>query len=476
MKPRLYLSAWSALTALTALTAQAQQAVQSPHGRLQEECATCHSSSGWTPAKISKSFDHAKHGFTLVGAHAQTTCRACHQALNFSDASPACASCHEDVHRGELGVNCATCHTSRSFIDRSAMARNHQLTRFPLEGSHLVTDCRDCHKPAAQGQMTFRAVSSDCVSCHRSSYDAATDPNHVAGGFPLQCSQCHAPTAWTEARFNHDASGFPLTGGHRAVACAQCHVGNKFTGTPAQCVGCHQQNYDQTTLPNHVQAGFPTDCASCHGTTSWTAAFDHNGTQFPLTGAHRAATCSQCHADGIYRGKPTTCISCHQTDYNGAADPKHTLPSFVSTCTQCHTTTAWSPSTFKHSATQFPLTGVHLTVPCAKCHINGLYKGTTSTCQSCHLPDFNTTTSPNHVQLGWPQTCTTCHSGSSNTTAWNAGVTLPSQYHTMFSVSHQGARGVCTQCHNTTNYAQSTCSNHHHPPTCTYLNQNTCRD
>jgi hypothetical protein len=103
-----------------------------------------------------------------------------------------------------------------------------------------------------------------------------------------------------------------------------------------------------------------------------------------------------------------------------------------------------------------------------------VYKGTANQCQSCHLSDYTSAVNPNHVQYGWPQTCTTCHSGSANTQAWDVGVTLPTQYHTMFDLRHENARGVCATCHVTTNLAQSTCSTHHHPPSCTFLNQGSC--
>lgn len=459
-----------------ATAAPAQDRSRSPHGELSQSCTTCHRSEGWTPVRISKAFDHGRLGFALAGAHASATCRSCHTSLDFKGTTKTCASCHTDVHRGELGADCSRCHTSRSFLDRSVMARAHQLTRFPLEGAHLSADCTACHTPTGQGGQQFVARTTTCVGCHQADYAGAKNPDHSAGGFPRECSQCHAVTVWSRARFDHEASRFPLTGAHRAVQCSQCHVGGKFTGIRVDCVGCHQQDYNQAATPNHVQANLPTDCVACHATTSWTAAYDHNKTQFPLTGAHRATSCTDCHNDGVYRGKPITCISCHQTDYNGTRAPNHAASQFPNDCTPCHTTTAWTPATFNHSATSFPLTGAHRTVACNECHADGVYNNKPTTCQSCHLRDFNATTSPNHTQLGWPQTCVTCHSGGSNTTAWDAGVTLPSQYHTMFSANHEGARGDCTQCHLTTNYSQSTCSTHHHPPSCTYLNRSQCGD
>lgn len=534
---------------LAAQPLAAQDRGRSPHGPLDISCTTCHRSDGWTPVKVSKSFDHGKRGFPLSGAHASASCRSCHTSLDFRGAAGTCASCHTDVHRGELGADCSRCHTSRSFLDRSAMARAHQLTRFPLEGAHLTADCTSCHAPAAQGGQQFVARTTTCVGCHQADYASAKNPDHSAAGFPRECSQCHAVTLWNRARFDHEASRFPLTGAHRAVQCSQCHVGGKFTGVRVDCVGCHQQDYNQAAAPNHVQAGLPTDCVACHATTSWNAAydhsrtqfpltgahratpcmdchsdnvyrgkpaacvschqtdfngtrtpnhaasqfptdctachtttawtpatFDHNATSFPLTGAHRAGTCNDCHADGVYHGKPTTCVSCHLTDFNGTRDPNHSASQFPTDCTACHTTTAWTPASFNHNATSFPLTGDHRTIACSECHADGVYNNKPTTCQSCHLRDFTATTSPNHTQLGWPQTCITCHSGGSNTTAWDAGVTLPNQYHTMFSATHEGARGDCTQCHLTTNYSQSTCSTHHHPPSCTYLNRGQCGD
>jgi hypothetical protein len=72
--------------------AAAQDATPSPHGALQEACTDCHGASGWKPARVSASFDHASatKGFALAGAHARTTCRACHVSLDFRGASREC--------------------------------------------------------------------------------------------------------------------------------------------------------------------------------------------------------------------------------------------------------------------------------------------------------------------------------------------------------------------------------------------------
>jgi hypothetical protein len=185
------------------------------------------------------------------------------------------------------------------------------------------------------------------------------------------------------------------------------------------------------------------------------AAFNHDATQFPLTGAHKAATCQQCHGDGVYAGKSTTCASCHQTDYNNTTSPKHTLPTFVATCQSCHTTTGWSPASFNHDLTQFPLTGAHRAATCAQCHADGVYDGKATTCVSCHQADYNSTTNPKHAPATFPNTCNTCHT----TTAWS-----PASFtHTWFRTPHHGI-STCSECHTNANdytvFACITCHTH----------------
>jgi len=60
---------------------------------------------------------------------------------------------------------------------------------------------------------------------------------------------------------------------------------------------------------------------------------------------------------------------------------------------QGHAQTALS-SSFDHAPTGFPLTGTHLSVACASCHINARFKGTPTRCIGCH----NTMTAPGEPQ------------------------------------------------------------------------------
>jgi hypothetical protein len=393
----------------------AQQMTSSPHGALQEECSLCHSARGWKPAHVSSSFDHGRWGFALAGAHATTTCTACHASLDFSNTPADCIACHQDVHRSELGADCSRCHTPRSFVDRAPMIRLHQATRFPLEGVHRVADCESCHTPSAQGQLTFVNRGTACEDCHLPSFMATTNPPHEASGFPRDCARCHAATTWTASRYNHNDTGFPLTGRHRALQCADCHANAVYTGAPTTCVGCHQQQYDATSNPAHAPAGFPTDCAACHTTNGWLGAkFDHQATGFTLTGQHKVIPCASCHANGVFQGAPTTCVGCHQADYDNTGNPNHLAAGFPTNCASCHTTTTWQGARFDHDASFFPIySGSHRNQwsSCATCHTNPATFAE-FTCLSCHEHSQASMDAKHQGRSGYrydSQACFSCH-------------------------------------------------------------------
>lgn len=406
------------LPSLTLAGLQAAAAIrpklQSPHGDLKEECSSCHSAKGWKPAVISASFDHARSGFALTGAHATGDCMSCHTSLDFKAERTQCQSCHTDPHRGEMGADCARCHSSRSFIDRGPMVRLHQMTRFSLTGSHAALECESCHAPAAQGQLQFVNTRAECQSCHMEAYRATREPDHAAGGFPLACQQCHSTLTWSTARFDHDRSAFPLTGAHRTAACAQCHGDGVYQGKPTACASCHQGEYNSTTAPAHAAAGFPAQCQVCHNTVAWQpTAYDHDATAFPLTGAHRSATCDQCHGDGVYDGKPTACESCHQGDYDSTTDPSHAAAQFPLQCLTCHNTTAWAPASWDHDSRWFPIySGRHRGEwnACSDCH-NNPNDFNQFNCLSCHPHSDRTKTDGDHRgESGYQYQSAACYS------------------------------------------------------------------
>jgi hypothetical protein len=279
-------------------------------------------------------------------------------------------------------------------------------------------------------------------------YQGAKNPDHVAAGFPTTCQTCHTTTAWQPATFNHNTTKFPLTGAHVNVACANCHVNNNYTTLSTDCSSCHMKDYTGAKNPDHVASMFPTSCQTCHSTAAWSpATFDHNTyTKFPLTGAHVSVACTSCHINGNYTTTPTDCYSCHKTDYAGTTNPNHAAAGFPTDCSVCHSTTSWAGATFDHSTTGFPLTGAHINVACASCHVNGNYSLSSTACSSCHMNDYNGTTNPNHKTAGFPLDCTLCHT----TAAWQ-----PSTFNhnnTPFPLTGAHVNVACANCHINGNY------------------------
>jgi len=131
-----------------------------------------------------------------------------------------------------------------------------------------------------------------------------------------------------------------------------------------------------------VEQQFSQDCTECHSVDAWEpATFDHDLTDFPLTGAHKdiETDCISCHVGGLFTNLPGDCIDCHKED-----EP---VDHFSPECVECHTTTAWEPSTFDHEPL-FPL-------------IRGNHRDYRDRCTSCHLD-------PAAYDVF---TCTDCHDG-----------------------------------------------------------------
>lgn len=423
--------------------AQVSTSPASPHGSLAVPCADCHSPTGWKPAQISDRFDHGAAGFALEGAHAATSCLSCHTSLDFRGNTPTCAGCHQDVHLGQLGVACADCHTPRGFADRARLYRRHQLGRFPLEGPHAVVECTRCHQPGSQGVMQYASVPTDCAQCHQATFQATRNPDHVAAGFPRNCTTCHTRNTWSGGQFDHGTTAYPLVGAHAAATCQDCHADGTFRGRDQACITCHVTEFDAATDPPHRAAQFPTDCTICHaGPTTWEGAtFDHDAGAFPLVGAHRAVTCESCHAGGAWTGRPTACIGCHQPQYDATRSPDHRAAGFSTDCTTCHTQVSWPGAVFDHATTQFTLTGGHVAAPCTACHADGVYRGRSMACFSCHQPDYQATQAPNHQASNLPLECNQCHS----TAAW-AGAAFDHDV-TRFPLTGSHRAITCLDCH-----------------------------
>ncbi|MFA7332495.1 MAG: hypothetical protein WC326_15605 [Candidatus Delongbacteria bacterium] len=408
-------------------------------GAFPQDCRSCHDESAWNPSTL----DHQATLFPLRGAHVAVSCAACHTNGQYADNPTDCWSCHQPDYAestdpahatGLFPQDCVLCHDESAW-DPAIL--NHDLTDFPLDGAHTAVSCADCH---VGGQFT--ELPGACWNCHEPDYRESTEPDHETNLFSQSCTDCHTTTAWSPSTFDHTLTEFPLTGAHVAVSCVDCHEGGQYTDLPGACWNCHEPDYRATTEPDHEANLFSQSCTECHTTTAWSpSTFDHTLTEFPLTGAHVAVSCVACHVGGQYTDLPGACWNCHEPEYRATTDPDHETNQFSQSCTECHTTAAWSPSTFDHALTDFPLTGAHVVVSCASCHVNGQYAGTPADCWSCHEPEFQSVTDPNHVAGQYPHDCTLCHS----TAEWDGATFNHSS--TNFPLTGAHTTVSCAQCH-----------------------------
>ncbi len=390
--------------------------------QLGSQCEQCHRPVAWTAVR----FDHgATTGMPLNGAHRQLACQSCHTNDNLRTANSSCVSCHLKEYQaarnpnhvaGGFPTTCETCHRASDTSFNQATF-NHAAI-FPLVGQHATQACASCHK----GNV-YRGTARDCVGCHLEAYTRTTTPNHVAAAFPTTCENCHRATdsSFRGVAFNH-AAVFPLVGQHATQACTACHPNNVFRGTARDCVGCHRSAYDRTTSPPHVAAGFPTTCENCHRATDSSfrgAAFNH-ATVFALVGQHATQACTACHKNNVYRGTARDCVGCHRANYDRTTSPAHVAAGFPTTCENCHraTDSSFRGAAFNH-ATVFALVGQHATQACTACHKNNVYRGTARDCVGCHRTNYDRTTSPAHASAGFGLTCETCHRATDST--WRQG-------------------------------------------------------
>ncbi len=418
---------------------------QSLHSAMPDvkQCRGCHAEHNGSTASLIRlnltDFPHDRLPFTLA-AHQTTnagqpfTCADCH-GDDISTFDPAkCATCHREYqadfvtqHAADFGQDCLACHDG---VDRFS-AFDHSRLKFTLSGEHAEVTCGECHTNV-RAVADFTIASPACIDCHRE------DDEHN-GAFGTDCALCHTSDDWDNATFDHNQAAFKLEGKHSVVECEQCHVNNVFKGTPQTCVGCHLKD-------DKHEGAYGTDCAQCHNAGDWKdAQFDHNLASFKLEGKHITVECAQCHVNNVFKGTPQTCVICHQAD-----DARAHQGAYGTDCAQCHNAGDWKDAKFDHNLAAFKLTGAHVNVTCAKCHINGVYKGTPQTCVGCHADPQE------HLgQFGLD--CVQCHS----TSTWE-GATFD---HT-FPLDHgEGGTIACKTCHVTTDFKQYTCYGcHEHDP------------
>ena len=241
---------------------------------------------------------------------------------------------------GTLSIECTDCHSTDNWHDLPPTMRfDHATTGFALRGQHQAVSCKGCHVT-----LQFSGTPRACTGCHFADYQKAPAIDHRVAGFSMDCASCHTEESLSwRGSFDHDRTQFPIRGIHQAVACAACHTANRYKGTPSACVACHMKEYQATTTPNHVVAGFSIQCATCHRALMWQPASFFPHPYFPIGKGDRHSpgvwnSCADCHlAQPNY--KTFECIYCH-THSKSQTDPHHSGVSgyqYKSTsCYQCH--------------------------------------------------------------------------------------------------------------------------------------------
>ena len=340
-------------------------------------CSTCHTITVWANGV----FDHTATGFPLTNSHQLApagkviSCTQCHingnYTLNIQPTDCGNSGCHlttwqqtnNPTHSSAgsafAAANCSTCHDTITWTDNTF---NHSVTGWPLTGNHqmspagVITNCTQCH---VGNNYNFTSANTDCYGCHTTDWTSTQTlggavPNHVAAAFPTSlCSTCHDTLLWSDGKFDHSTTGWALTGAHqmppaagsKIVGCTDCHVSNNYSLTAANtaCYGCHQAAWNSTqtlggSIPNHVAAGYPTTCDTCHTTTTWLGAtFNHTYFAIP----HHGSVCNDCHQVSTDYSS-FTCINCHTTtahQQTQTVNQHNGVSGFVygpTTCYNCH--------------------------------------------------------------------------------------------------------------------------------------------
>src|SRR5437762_3510023 len=208
-----------------------------------------------------------------------------------------------------------------------------------------------------------------------------------------------------------------------------------------------------TTRSPHGPLAIP--CENCHTAAGWrpiraVPEFDHNKTAYPLRGMHEKVQCTQCHAKPVFTEVGKHCQDCHADIHQRKMGTD---------CAQCHSVQGWNIAVQKvrDHQNRFPLLGAHAAVQCEDCHRGaavGQFQGLSTACVSCHMKEYQKTTSPPHASSQFATTCESCHSfdswlgASFNGTAFDHSAPPIS-----FKLTNGHANVPCASCHVNNNYA-----------------------
>lgn len=265
-----------------------------------------------------------------------------------------------------------------------------------------------------------------------------------------------ATGAYAQSLFERLVLPGDLTQSHADLQkdCSNCHEDFSKGAQVELCLDCHKEIKSDLLASSgfhgRAREAQAHDCNHCHTDHEGRSAqiilfdletFDHDQSDFALSGAHGKVECAGCHLEGKkFREAPSTCVDCHKDDdaHDGALGEK---------CETCHKSTGWQDvSAFDHDTTDFPLKGAHEKVECADCHRAGAYEDLPTACVGCHLlQDVHAN------RFG--EKCETCHSS----TKWTE-VKFDHDKDTEFRLEGSHEQASCNDCHTQNAYVHETTS------------------
>ena len=343
------------------------------------------------------------------------------------------------------------------------MSRAHRnLSSFPV-------DCNKCHEAG------FGVPDDKCLACHthqplRRRIKAGKGFHATKEVKKKRCKSCHAehieePPGSGRGRrttidwrpfggkrnFDHGLAGWPLEGTHRYTKCEKCHDKKypesklpTYLGARQECTTCHfgteKRHGPGGTNPHEFKDVSLTECQVCHSFANFAVQnlgatkFDHDKTDYPISGFHTRNKCVSCHEQNIkdftVQEDFNDCKGCHEDSHKSVISAKRD-------CNSCHNQKVrFRKTAFDHGReTRWPIRGEHKKNRCKDCHeIGSPPVAPQMNCVSCH----------NDVHKGrfGAETCEGCHQEQ----GW-VRMIYNHNAKTKFELTGKHEQAKCTSCH-----------------------------
>ena len=265
-------------------------------------------------------------------------------------------------------TTCETCHKASDPTWNQAQLQSH--TVFPLVGAHATQPCAACHK-----NNVYAGTPRDCFGCHKPNYDATTNPNHAAAGFPTTARPAtRRPTSWNQG-FNHTTVS-------RWSACTRrslraCHRTASTRARRATASLPQAELRRRRRNPNHAARGIPDDLRDLPQgeRPDWTRATSTTRSSSRWSASMPRSPAPPATRTASTRARRATASACHKADYDQTTNPNHAAAGFPTTCdTATRRPTRLEPGELQSRAV-FALVGRPRDAACAACHKNGVYNG-----------------------------------------------------------------------------------------------------